>query len=86
MNRSGFLVRILSIIILSIITPFSIGSGPGADAASEDAAHSHDPRTTVFGERSLLFIEYPPFQKPDGTWVEVLRTLSTASFGVGHAH
>lgn len=47
--------------VLSITSVFFVAScGPNSAAAAEDAAHSHDPTsTTVFGERLLLFLEYP---------------------------
>jgi multidrug efflux pump subunit AcrA (membrane-fusion protein) len=56
MNRLCFLG-----FVLSITSPFFAAScGPNSAAVAEDAAHSHDPTsTTVFGERLLLFMEYP---------------------------
>lgn len=56
MNRLCFLG-----FVLSLTSPFIVAScGPNSAAAAEDAAHSHDPATTtVFGERLLLFMEYP---------------------------
>ena len=56
MNRHCFLGFVLSITTLV----FGASCGPDSAAAAEDAAHSHDPTsTTVFGERLLLFLEYP---------------------------
>lgn len=56
MNRHCFLGFVLSITTLV----FGPSCGPNSAAAAEDAAHSHDPTsTTVFGERLLLFMEYP---------------------------
>lgn len=56
MNRHCFLGFVLS------VTPlvFAASCRPNSAAAAEDAAHAHDPTsTTVFGERLLLFLEYP---------------------------
>ena len=56
MNRLCFLG-----FVLSITSHFFVAScGPNSAAAAKDAAHSHDPTsTTAFGERLLLFLEYP---------------------------
>ena len=56
MNRFCYLGFVLS------ITSGILGTscGPTPAAAAQDAAHAHDPTsTTVFGERLLLFMEYP---------------------------
>jgi membrane fusion protein, heavy metal efflux system len=56
MNRHRILGFVLSVTHLLI----GASCGPDPAAAAEDAAHSHDPTsTTVFGERLLLFMEYP---------------------------
>ncbi len=56
MNRHCFLGFVLSVTSFA----FSASCVPNSAAAAEDATHSHDPTsTTVFGERLLLFMEYP---------------------------
>lgn len=56
MHRPSFLV-----LALSLTTPGLVAScGPDAAAATQAAAHAHDPASvTVFGERLLLFMEHP---------------------------
>lgn len=56
MNRLCFLG-----FVLSIALPYFVAScGPNSAAVGADAVHEHDPMsTTVFGERLLLFMEYP---------------------------
>ncbi len=56
MNRHCFLGFVPSIICLV----FGASCGPDSVGAVEDATHSREPTsTTVFGERLLLFLEYP---------------------------
>lgn len=56
MNRPGFFCFVFA--LSSLV--FATSCTPSSAAAAEDAEHSHDPlSTTVFGERLLLFVEYP---------------------------
>lgn len=76
MNRLCFLG-----FVLSITSPCFLAScSPDSPAAGEDAAHSDEPTsTTVFGERLLLFMEYPHLVR--GTPARFLAHLTVLETG-----
>ena len=59
---------------------FASSCDPGTAAAREDASHGHDPTSaTVFGERLLLFMEYPHLVR--GTPARFLAHLTVMASG-----